>query len=128
MLREEREYVGDTVADAVINGIDEEGLLDNSYLISMGKNFDQGHCDCDICKSIFADERNLDSHHGGYHEENELNLVSSDVCEETFECDKCDVAFVVKTDLRTHMNRYHEVLEQCRFCLFKARLAEVWGM
>ena len=111
MLREEREYVGDTVADAVINGIDEEGLLDNSYLISMGKNFDQEHCDCDICKSIFVDERNLDSHHGGYHEENELNLVSFGVCGETFEWDKCDVAFVVKTDLRTHMNRYHEVLE-----------------
>ena len=102
--------------------------MDNFCSVSLGKIFDQEHCNCDICKSIFADERNLDSHHVGYHEENEPNLVSSDVCEVTFECDKCDVAFVVKTDLRTHMNRYHEVLEQCRFCLFKARLAEVWGM
>ena len=92
------------------------------------KNFDQEHYDCVKCKFIFADEKDLASHHCGCHEENEPNLVSFDVCEETFECDKCDVVFVDKTDLRTHMNRYHEVLEQCRFCLFKARLAEVWGM
>ena len=37
MLREEREYVGDTVAGAVLNGIDEEGLLDNSYPNSGGR-------------------------------------------------------------------------------------------
>ena len=91
----------------------------------MGKNFDQEHYDCDKCKSIFADEKNLDSHHCGGHEENEPNLVSSDVCEVTFECDKCDVVFVDKTDLRTHMNQYHEVLKQCRFCPFKASLAEM---
>ena len=108
-----------------MNGIDEEGLLDNSYSISVGKNFDQEHYDCDKCKSIFADEKNLDSHHCGGHEENEPNLVSSDVCEVTFECDKCDVVFVDKTDLRTHMNQYHEVLKQCRFCPFKASLAEM---
>ena len=70
----------------------------------MGKNFDQEHCNCDICKSIFSDERNLDSHHVGYHEENESNLVSFDVCEETFECDNCNVVFVDRTDRRTHMN------------------------
>ena len=86
--------------------------------ISVGKNFDQEHCDFDICNSIFADVWYLDSHHGGYHEEIEPNLVSSVVRKETFECDKCDV-FVDKTYLRTHMKRYHEVL---------ARLAEVWGM
>ena len=39
MLREEGEYVGDTVADAVINGIDEEGLLDNSYSNFCGEEF-----------------------------------------------------------------------------------------
>ena len=66
----------------------------------------------------FTGEKNLDSHHCGCREESEPNLVSSDICEETFECDKCDVVFVDKTDLRTHMNRYHEVMEQCRFCLF----------
>ena len=37
MLREEREYVGDTVAGAVLNGIDEEVLLDNSYPNSGGR-------------------------------------------------------------------------------------------
>ena len=66
-----------------MNGIDEEGLLDNSYSISVGKNFDQEHYDCDKCKSIFTEEKNLDSHHCGCHEESEPNLVSSDVYEET---------------------------------------------
>ena len=60
-----------------MNGIDEEWLLDNSYSISVGKNFDQEHYDCDKCKSISADEKNLDSHHCGCHEENESNLVSA---------------------------------------------------
>ena len=96
--------------------------------ISVGKNFDQEHCDFDICNSIFADVWYLDSHHGGYHEEIEPNLVSSVVCKETFECDKCHVVFVDEIYLRTHMNRYHEVMEQCRFCLFKASLVEVGGM
>ena len=73
----------------------------------MGKNFDQEHCNCDICKSIFSVERNLDSHHGGCHEVNKLNLVSSVVCEEIFECDECNVIFVDKTDLRTHVIGFH---------------------
>ena len=57
--------------------------------ISVGKNFDQEHCDFDICNSIFADVWYLDSHHGGYHEEIEPDLVSSVVGKETFECNKC---------------------------------------
>ena len=72
--------------------------------ISVGKNFDQEHCDFDICNSIFADVWYLDSHHGGYHEENELNLVSSDVCEEIFGCDTCGVVFIDKADLKVHAN------------------------
>ena len=118
MLREGREYVGDNVADAVMNGIGEERLLDNSSSIFVGKNLDQEYYDCDKCKSIFTDEKNLCSHNCGCYEEIEPNLVSSDVCEETFECDKCVVIFVDKTDLRTHMSRYHEVRKQCRFCPF----------
>ena len=41
MLREEKEFVGDNVADAVMNGINEERLLDNSYSIFVGKNCDK---------------------------------------------------------------------------------------
>ena len=41
------------------------------------------------------------------------------------QCDKCDVDFIDNADLKAHVNRYHEVLKQCRFCLFNARLAEV---
>ena len=80
---------------------------------------EQEHYDCDECESIFADEKNLDSHHCGCHEENESILVSAVVCEETFECDKWEVVFVDKTDLRTHMIGYHVVLKQWRFCPFK---------
>ena len=91
----------------------------------MGKNFDQEHYDCDKCKFSFADEKNLDLHHCGCHEESDPNFVSSDVCKKTFECEKCELVLVDKTDLKAHMNRYHEVLKQCRFCPCKASLAEV---
>ena len=104
MLREEREYISDTAADAAMNGMDEERHLDNSCSVSVGKKFAHEHYVCDKCKSIFEDEKYLESHHGRCHEESEPDLVSSDNCEETFECDKCDVVFVDKTDLRTHMN------------------------
>ena len=77
MLREEKEFVGDNVADAVMNGINEERLLDNSYSIFVGKNCDQENYDCDEFKSMFADKKNLDSHHCGCHEENESNLISA---------------------------------------------------
>ena len=40
-------------------------------------------------------------------------------------CDRCEVIFEDKSDLREHVNRYHEVIKQCRFCPFKASLAEV---
>lgn len=61
--------------------------------------------------------------------------TSSDIIEEVveelqvlgdgkFPCDQCHAIFVSEKDLENHVVRYHEETNVCRFCPFKASLAE----
>ena len=45
--------------------------------------------------------------------------------EQGYECEKCTMIYESKSSLKAHMSRYHEEVNQCRFCPFKACLAEV---